>query len=625
MNRSRALVTVALVLALVGCSSSAPAVRVAGAARSVSYVVSIPDLTKETFVVEAALHGFTDDTLTFHFPVWAPGAYDLVSFGRYVENLSARTADGRALTVIQSDTNTFRIVAPAPETRLSYRVKDIEYLRNASWFGVSDIEPEYAFANATALFGYPAGYKEIPYTVTYDPPTNWDVAVALDRAGEGGAHTYAAATYDELVDAPVQMGTFQRFGFDYKGVPHIITVTAPEKLHDTTGAALVATTRTIVEAMSTLFGEIPYERYLFQHYLVDPRGPAGRGGFGALEHANSSTYKMPWWGQQSVSQSLASVIAHEYWHLWSPKRIHVHELGPFDYQKGPETASLWFAEGLTEYYARVVLSRLGISSPASFLGDVQGDMTGLYRRPQRMEMTELSRKIVHVPTTELVDLYKKGPLLGFLLDTEIRWQTNNRRSLDDAMRHFNEQYGKTGKTFGDEEIIPIIEQATGARLGEFYRRYIAGRDTLPFDLAFERLGLRYTIKDTLQPALGARLEPTPAGVRVAEIYPGGSAEAMGMRAGDIVTTFDAEGYSIPVSAVPLQYVDRMFVDVANPEQVATGAPTEYTVRSVSVTRDGRPMKIATAVRLSPSTVERLELAEIQNEKAVTIRRSMLGF
>ena len=69
-------------------------------------------------------------------------------------------------------------------------------------------------------------------------------------------------------------------------------------------------------------------------------------GYGALEHYNSSTYLMPYFAQGAVVDMLEPVIAHEYWHLWSPKRIHVDKLGPFNYQEGPRTTSLWFHEGL---------------------------------------------------------------------------------------------------------------------------------------------------------------------------------------------------------------------------------------------------------------------------------------
>ena len=607
----------------VGCAGSSGATRPAQAVgASVEYRVSIPDVDAERFRVEATLYGLADDTLVFHFPVWAPGASDIVDFGAYVSDFTARAEDGRALTVLRTDTNTFRIVGTTARVELVYTVDDIEHLPNSAWFGLSDIEEDRVFANGTALFGYPAGHKEIPYAVTYEVPRRWEIAVALDRAGTDD-HRFVAAGYDELVDAPVQMGAFQRFEFAYKGVPHVITVTAPERLDDTTGEQLVAMTRRVVEAMTGLFGDIPYERYLFQHYLVDMGATRARGSFGALEHAASSTYRMPYYGQDAVASSLASVVAHEFWHLWIPKRIHVHQLGPFDYQKGPETTSLWFAEGLTEYYARAINARIGLSTPGGFLREFQSDLSGLIDEPQAEPMTELSRRIVHAPMTEVIDLYKKGPLLGYLLDAEIRWQTKNARSLDDAMRHFNAEYGRTGRTFSDDEIIPIMERATGASLGDFHRRYIAGRDTLPFREAFARTGLRYVVRDTVRPAIGAVLTASREGARISRVLPGGSAERMELRVGDVITTLDFEGYSIPVRAVPLEYLDQFFAN--EDESASRGGEPVYVIKTVSVMRDGRPVRIPATVTMSPSTVERLEIDPSATGLALEVRRSMLGF
>ena len=48
------------------------------------------------------------------------------------------------------------------------------------------IEKDYVFSVGAALFGYPAGYKDVPYTVSYSAPPGWIVAVALDSANASG-------------------------------------------------------------------------------------------------------------------------------------------------------------------------------------------------------------------------------------------------------------------------------------------------------------------------------------------------------------------------------------------------------------------------------------------------------
>ncbi len=503
-----------------------------GYAQRIAYNVSIPDPVSETFSVSAEVEGITPDTMTFHFPIWAPGAYDVVNYGNFVSGFSAQTDGGKALKVIMVDSSTYRIPKPPKRFRISYLVDDIEVLESSPWFGLSDIEDsaQLAFANGPALFGYPDGFKEIPYTVTYVPPPGWRLAVALDPV-KGKDGTFSADNYDELADAPVQMGNFQQWEFEVEGIPHTVTVSAPQPIGDEAGEHLVKTTADVVRLYSKFFGEMPYDRYLFQYYFVRPS--AADQGYGALEHGNSSTYQMPWFGEDYLSEMMQPVISHEYWHLWSPKRFHVDALGPFDYQHLPRTESLWFHEGLTEYYARLLLLRHGLRPPGDFFNTFSSHISELYQIRQAESITTLSRDLPWRPLDDIVSLYTKGPVLGLMLDAEIRLQTDNRKSLDDAILYFNREYGDhTGdKEFADEDIIPIIEKATGAKLGEFYRKYIAGTEPLPFDEVFPKIGLEIV----MVPEIKARITRSDGDWKVRAVSEGGSAEKSGLMKNDVIT------------------------------------------------------------------------------------------
>src|SRR5437660_975435 len=89
-------------LLLAACSSTRSAVAPSGSP-SIAYRVAVPDLASETFDVSATVKDIVQDTMTFYFPIWAPGAYDLVYFGRYVHDFTATAADGRPLQVIRPD------------------------------------------------------------------------------------------------------------------------------------------------------------------------------------------------------------------------------------------------------------------------------------------------------------------------------------------------------------------------------------------------------------------------------------------------------------------------------------------------------------------------------------------
>ncbi len=57
---------------------------------------------------------------------------------------------------------------------------------------------------------------------------------------------------------------------------------------------------------------------------------------------------------------LGDLAAHENFHAWNVKQIRPFVLGPFDYTKPDRTANLWWMEGVTDYYAKVLTYRSGI-------------------------------------------------------------------------------------------------------------------------------------------------------------------------------------------------------------------------------------------------------------------------
>ncbi len=581
---------------------------------SISYDVTVDTSFRERFLVEATLQSLSADTLDFYFPIWAPGAYDIVNFGAYVSDFTATDQNGHPLKVLRGDTNTFHIVGATDRMSISYVVDDVESLPNAEWFGTSDVEQTFAYANGPALFGYPGGHKDAHFTVRYHVPPSWDLAVALDRVGGDSSHTFRASDYDELVDAPMQTGTFQSRYFTVRGVRHRITVTAPERLSDATLDSLAEATRKVVQIYSGFYGEIPYDYYVFQQYLISPQQALERraNAYGALEHRNSSTYMMPYTSGSSIVDMLVPVIAHEYWHVWSPKRVHVSTLGPFDYQHAPRTSSLWFAEGITEYYARLLLVRAGMIAPEEFLSQMQRDMAQFRDEPQRTSIAELSRSIAERSLMQVMDLYTKGPVIAMLLDATIRHQTDDKHSLDDVMRYFNTTYGHTGKTFGDDEIIPIMEKFTGARLQPFFDHYIAGTDTLPIDSLLPQMGLTYGWTVDTMPALGVEAEPISFGLRISSITPGGSADTMGLNVGDVLREFKFGSRSLNISRIA-----HLATDLLN------SMPAQLT--AVTVLRNGKEIDVPAHIIPTPVRVRRLMADPHASELARQRRHDMMGF
>ena len=52
-----------------------------------------------------------------------------------------------------------------------------------------------------------------------------------------------------------------------------------------------------------------------------------------------------------ISPALASITAHEIFHLWNVKRMRPADMVPYRYDRAQPTTWLWVSEGITDYYA----------------------------------------------------------------------------------------------------------------------------------------------------------------------------------------------------------------------------------------------------------------------------------
>jgi predicted metalloprotease with PDZ domain len=193
------------------------------------------------------------------------------------------------------------------------------------------------------------------------------------------------------------------------------------------------------------------------------------------------------------------LASHELFHAWNVKRLRPAELGPFDYENEVHTRSLWMAEGVTDYYADVLVHRAGLSTREEYLDSLSNKIEELQTTPgrtvQSAELASFDAWIKYYRPDEnspnvSVSYYTKGAVLAFLLDARIRRATSGARSLDDVMRAAYEKYaGPRG--FTPDEFRQVAEQVAGTPLAGFWDANIEGTAELEYEEALQTLGLRF--------------------------------------------------------------------------------------------------------------------------------------
>ncbi|HWP30144.1 MAG TPA: hypothetical protein VNK96_00225 [Fimbriimonadales bacterium] len=417
----------------------------------------------------------------FRMPAWAPGDYRIVNFGKRLRNVSF-TLDGGSVSYERSDDpNLWKL--PNGADKVSYFVPSTGPSLFTEDIRVNSQE---MYIEGPAVFGYFQGHQEERQTLKVRLlSVNASIETALekmdsDSEGWGG---FSAPNYETLVDSPIVMGTKIRVKtFMVAGKEHrIVGFNNPQSV-DLEEYARVS--QRIVEAVYDLFGELPYKRYLF---LFDFGGSGG-----GLEHANCARLAIPS-GTRAIH--VASFIAHEYFHAFNVKRIRPKVLGPFDYTKPAITGTLWWMEGVTDYYAEVLITRAGLQTRKDFLEDMSYTIQALESTPASMRVSadESSRRVWEANNSSGygLDYYLKGKAIGLLFDISIRGYTKGERSLDDVLLALYKET-KNGKPgFEENRIKELCVMFGGKEMESLYDRAVLKPGKLPFSEVAPLIGMKW--------------------------------------------------------------------------------------------------------------------------------------
>jgi len=536
-------------------------------------------------------------------PNWAPGAYRLMDSWQNIRDVVAVNAAGDSLS-IQQDSPISWVIDPNGAARITVRytagLRDRDQWRrpNNRWF----LRSSSGVVDGPRTFMYLDGWKQAPALVTFQVPAGWRIATGLVPTTIDST-TYAAPNYDVLIDSPVLLGKFLTYRFGAAGTPHRAVVDLGGGRAYAPGVFVDMLQRISTTAIA-IFGTAPYTDYTY--IFVGGRG-------GGLEHLNSTTIGVTTETLARNPRGAETVSAHEFFHAWNVKRIRPVELGPFDYEHEVRTVNLWWSEGVTDYYADVILARAGLDSPDDFarglatsIGNYRSNPARLLVSPERSSWTVWDSPGVN--NSQVISYYLQGELLGFLLDLAIRDSTDNAKSLDDVMRYLLDHYaGERG--FTRDELVAAVRSATGRNFEEFWRLYVSDASEIPWDDYLRPAGWRVAFTET--PDVDARIGSIPPAVQGgrwrAVAAPGSAAERAGLRTGDEL---------LRINGRPI--LDGTDVTAAV-RAVGLGAAV-----MVDVVRDGRPLTI----RFSAGTYNRVR-AQLRDVAAPTakmrrIRAGLIG-
>lgn len=484
----------------------------------IDYDVLCSDPLSHQFTVRLTIPTPNPQGQRVSMPTWIPGSYFIRDFARHIITIKAFSGNNftRSVSCVKQNSHAWQIEKVVGPLLLEYTV----YAYDTSVRGAY-LDDEQAFINPCSLLLMVDGQEEQPCKVKLSPPAletakNWRVATTLTPldAKPLGFGWYQAASYDELIDKPIQMGHFDLIEFSAKGIPHAVAITGS---HTGDLKRLTMDLQKICEAHLSLFeAPFPFSRYLF---LLNLR----KDSYGGLEHRDSTALQiqrdyLPEEGEMAATPNyitLLGLFSHEYFHAWNIKRIKPQSFMPYALSDKSFTRQLWAFEGITSYFDELALVRSHVITLEQYLDLLAQTITRLLKNPGRLQQTVLDSSFdawikFYQPNensiNSQVSYYLKGSIIALAIDLSLR--SISHTSLDKLMQMLWQDYGLKNVGVPEDAIPELIGNLGGEKLQALLQQALHTTEDIDLNplLAHFGLTLKYRQAQGLDD-LGGKREP----------------------------------------------------------------------------------------------------------------------
>ena len=511
-------------------------------------------------------------TLEAHMSRSSPGRYAVHEFAKNVFDVHAFDSRGKELKPSRPNPYQWDITGHDGAVRIIYKVfgnhVDGTYLA---------VDESHAHMNMPATLMWARGFDMRPARITFQPAQNsrWRPATQLYPTSD--PWTFTAPNLQYLMDSPTELSDYTLRSFKVKN-PDGQEFTIQTAVHHDGDPSVIteyaAAAEKIVNEAARVFGEFPVFENGTYTFLGDylPWG----GGDG-MEHRNSTVVAQATSFRNSQAvRGTFDTLSHEFFHCWNVERIRPKTLEPFNFEGANISGELWLAEGFTQYYGPLILTRAALLPPDP--PDLVQSAVTVINNPARQfrsavemsQMAPFSDAAVSIDENNLrttfISYYTYGAAIAAALDLSLRDRSNGKITLDDYMRAMWMVHGKPGgpspaiiaKPYTLKDARDRLAEVSGDRTfaDDFFDKYIEGRELPNYEKLFARVGLVLRKRNAGAPWVGLMDQavgggrsrrarpsgnPTAAdvGVHVSGLVNWGTpAFQAGIEEGDIITSAD---------------------------------------------------------------------------------------
>jgi predicted metalloprotease with PDZ domain len=444
------------------------------------YQVSFQNAVHHEARISATFPEIETEVLTVQMSRTSPGRYALHEFAKNIYNVSAVNSVGKPLEITRPNPYQWEIADHDGEVTFHYTL-----FGDRADGTYSQIDRTHAHLNIPATFIWALGHEQRSIKVAFEPfNANWKVATQLKSTKK--KYTFTAPNLAYFMDSPTELSDHQvkNWTVNSNGKDYKINLAVHHNGIEEDLVEFARKAKAIVAQQVKVYGELPdfdYGEYTFiACYLPHVNGDG-------MEHRNSTilTHK------KSLDEgdfSQIGTLSHEFFHAWNVERIRPKALEPFDFNAANMTSNLWFAEGFTSYYDKLMIRRAQestIDEYLSVLSDIvnQADQVPgrLFFSPEGASMlatfTDAGTSIDKTNFSNIFfSYYIYGRAMALALDLSIREQFPE-KSLDDFMRKMWTDFGKPEIPYTRDDLLNTLASLLNneAFAKRFFNQHIYGQ------------------------------------------------------------------------------------------------------------------------------------------------------
>lgn len=350
---------------------------------------------------------------------------------------------------------TYEVVSQPPGTQLTVALYHNPVIRSS-----------YFYVIGHALWVYPEMPGTTPLRVALDwknIPNGWAL---INSFGISEPRQKVKATLNEFRKGTFLAGDYRIKRFEVRKRPVYAVTRGEWRFPDEKINDLV---QKVVQVQRDFWNS-----YDFPYYFVAVLPSDRRNVRGGEARTNSFSLYLPKNLTTLLVEYDQALLAHEIFHAWNPLRLGAYE----------NDRLYWFGEGVTDYYALLLLLRSGLISLDEYVAAHNNKIKAYYTSPVRSLTADemVQKRNTNWDAEQL--LYKKGYLFANHLDFTIRSTTNGKHSLDDVMRSLLRSSKPGSITLSEKRIADALRPYLQEQGASDMEKYMNRGDLVPVDNSF---------------------------------------------------------------------------------------------------------------------------------------------